>query len=167
MNNDKLVSASLDDQTLTIAKDILAENDLKKVKDLTHLFNLNMSKKNAIRVMTMNGLLDKITDQMVTRFEKHPDNFSNADLLNYLQVTQNAMEKASKSLNLVDETPAIQINHNNQVNVNILDGLDRESRERIAAALKAVLSKNDAVEQECLIIESEEPYEHGTETTAE
>lgn len=47
---------------------------------------------------------------MIERFDKRPGEFSNSDLLSYLQVTQAAIDKATKSLNLVEETPLIQVN---------------------------------------------------------
>ena len=131
----------LDNQTKQIAQEILNEQNVDRVKDLTALFNLNSRKRNVMRVMKMNELLDTVTDKVVERFEKTPDNFSNEDLIKYMQVTEAAIEKANKQLNLVDETPAIQLQQNNQVNVNIIDSFDRDSRERIAEAVKAVLSK--------------------------
>lgn len=129
----------LDARTRGLAQRILDEEDVAKVKDLTTLFNLNAQKRNVVRVMKMNELLDKVTDQVFERFEKTPDNFSNEDLLKYMQVTEGAIEKANKQLNLVDETPPIQYQQNNQVNVNIIDSCDRESRERIAAVISQVL----------------------------
>ena len=75
---------------------------------------------------------------MVERFEKRPGEFSNTDLLNYLNTVQNSIERANKSLTGIDETPAIKINVEN-VNVNEEPVLDRESRERISAALKAIM----------------------------
>ena len=148
MDNEIVVSteapldlAPLDSYTRQIAQQILDEQDIGRVKDLTTLFNLSSQKRNVMRVIKMNDLLDKITDQVVERFEKTPDNFSNDDLVKYMQVTESAIEKANKQLNLVDETPAIQLHQNNQVNVNIIDSFDRESRERIADVLKSILSK--------------------------
>ena len=129
------------------AQSILDENDLDKVKDLTHLFNLNQAKKNVVRIMKLNGLMDTVADKIIERFEKYPDNFSNAELLSYLQVTQNTIEKASKSLELIDETPAIQFNNNTQVNVSIIDSLDRESKARGADVIRSILnSKNVNIE---------------------
>ena len=129
----------LDEKTLQIAQTIINEEDVDKIKDLTHLFNLNQAKKNVIRVMKLNGLLDTVSDKIIERFEKYPDNFSSADLLNYLQVTQNAIDKANKNLSLVEDAPVIQVNHNNQVNLNIIDSYDRESKERVMEFLKSVL----------------------------
>ena len=143
MDKDLAVSTKdLDIKTTQIAQDIINEEDVDTIKDLTHLFNLNQQKKNVLRIMKLNGLLDNVSDKIIERFEKYPDNFSNADLLNYLQVTQNAIDKANKNLNLVEDTPVIQFNQNNQVNVNILDSYDRESKERVMNALKSILNNS-------------------------
>lgn len=142
MSEELIVSTQdLDIKTSQIAQEIINEDDVDTIKDLTHLFNLNQAKKNVLRVMKLNGLLDTVSDKIIERFEKYPDNFSSADLLNYLQVTQNAIDKANKNLSLVEETPVIQVNHNNQVNVNIVDSYDRESKERVLEFIKSVLAK--------------------------
>lgn len=130
----------LDLKTSQIAHDIIKEDNVDTIKDLTHLFNLNQAKKNVIRLMKLNGLLDTVSDKIIERFEKYPDNFSNEDLIKYLQVTENAIDKANKNLSLVDDTPIIQVNHNNQVNVNLIDTYDKESKERILNFVNSVLS---------------------------
>ena len=130
----------LDLKTSQIAHDIIKEDNVDTIKDLTHLFNLNQAKKNVIRLMKLNGLLDTVSDKIIERFEKYPDNFSNEDLIKYLQVTENAIDKANKNLSLVDDTPIIQVNHNNQVNVNLIDTCDKESKERILDFVNSVLS---------------------------
>lgn len=132
--------APLDAKTRDIAQQILDEADVDKVKDLTALFNLNAQKRNVMRVIKMNDLLDKVTDSVIERFEKTPHNFSNDDLIKYMQVTESAIERANKQLNLVEETPPIQLQHN-EVTVNIVDNLDRESRARIADAVRDALSR--------------------------
>lgn len=124
-----------------IAQDIVNETDDSRIKQLTQLFNLNQAKKNVLRVLKLNCLLDKVSDQMLERFEKRPGEFSNADLLNYMTVTQNAIDRANKSLNLVNDMPAIQINQVNNTIVNSEDTLDRESKERIMDAVNAILNK--------------------------
>lgn len=134
----------LDKNTNNLAQEIINETDLKKVQDLTHLFNLNQAKKNVLRILKLNSLLDKVSDQMITRFEKTPDNFSNADLLNYMQVTQSAIDRANKALNLVDESPSITLN---QVNVNVgTESLDRESRAKITEAINKILQRSKELE---------------------
>lgn len=130
----------LDESTNDIAQQIINENELSKVQDLTHLFNLNQAKKNVLRIMKMNSLLDKVSDKMIERVEKRSDEFSHNDLLNYMNVVQASIDRANKSLNLIDETPAIQLN---QVNINVTeeDALSRESRDRVTEAIKAIMDR--------------------------
>ena len=132
----------LDTETTEIANQILRESDVEKVKDLTALFNLNQRKKNVVRLMKFNGLLDTVSDQMLERFQKRADEFSNNDLLNYMQVVQSAIDRTQKSLDLISETPAIQLNTQNNLNINVIDGgLDRDSKERVSDAVKAILER--------------------------
>ena len=49
-------------------------------------------------------------------------------------------DRANKSLALIDETPAIQLNQVN-VNINNEEGLDRESRLKVTEAVKAIMSR--------------------------
>jgi len=150
-----LSTVDIDNQSKQLAQYILNESDVEKVKELTQLFNLNQAKKNVLRVMKLNGLLDTVSDKIIDRFDKFPDNFSNDDLIKYLQVTQTAIEKANKNLSLVDETPVIQVNHNNQLNVNISETLDRDSRERVLAFVKSAIQQNSAEETDFVELEEE------------
>nr|DAP55369.1 MAG TPA: hypothetical protein [Caudoviricetes sp.] len=146
LSND-LNTEPLDSRTQKIAQEILDTEDIDKVKDLTSLFNLNTKKRNVMRVLKMTQLLDNVTDKVIERFEKTPDNFSNEDLLKYMQVTENAIDKANKNLDMVEETPAIQFQQNNQVNINIDRGLDRDSRAKVTEAVEAILKKLQNNEQ--------------------
>ena len=148
--NDIINLIPLDKANEELAQKIVEEKDLEEVKNLTHAFNLNQMKKNVIRVLKFNSLLDKVSDQMLERFEKCPGQFSNDELLSYLSTTQNAIDRANKSIALVDETPAIQIN---QVNINAEHNIDRESKERIMKAVQALLNKSKEVDEN--IIEAE------------
>ena len=143
----------LDRKTQDIAQEILDTDDVDKVKSLTALFNLHAQKRNVIRVMKMNQLLDNVTDKVMERFEKTPDNFSNDDLIKYMQVTENAIDKANKNLNLVSATPAIQMQQNNQVNINRGSTLDRDSRARVTSVVEDILAKMKS--QNVPIIEEE------------
>ena len=131
----------LDNATKDLANKILGESDLEETQRMIKLFNLNQAKKNVLRVIKLNSLLDKVSDQMIARFEQTPGQFSNADLLNYMQVTQSAIDRAQKALNLVDETPAITVNQVN-VNINEEDTLSKESRDNIMLAVKQILDKS-------------------------
>ena len=138
---DDLISViPLDNQTAKVTNELIEEQDLDKVKNLTKLFNLNQAKRNAIRVMKLNSLLDKVGDQMIERFDKKPGEFSNKELLDYMSVVQSTIDRANKSIKLVDQTPAIVINQqNNQVNIDNSPVLDRESRMRVVEAVKGIM----------------------------
>lgn len=149
---DELLPVELDKIKLAekaedIAHQIVEEDNLDNIKNLTQLFNIAQAKKNALRILRLNGLLDHVSDQMISRFEKRPDQFSHQDLLNYMQVTQTAIERAQKSLDLMDEMPAVVINQqtNNQVNINVADTLSREERENVMNAIKKVLEKSKEI----------------------
>ena len=77
---------------------------------------------------------------MIERFQKRSGEFSNSDLLSYLQTVENSIEKSQKSLSQVDEQPTIVQTNNTQVNFNVLDGFNDDSRDRIANAIKSILN---------------------------
>lgn len=136
----------MDEKSVTLIKNeiknitnqALEETDINKTNDLIALFNWNMSKKNLARVMKLDSLFDSITDQIATRVETKPDQFSNDDLLNYMKTIQNAIDASSKIVANIEEPPNI-IQNNTQINVNVVDTFDRDSRERILAAVQATL----------------------------
>ena len=150
----------LDEKTQQIAQEIIEEQDIDRVKDLTALFNLNAQKRNVMRVIKMNNLLDKVTDQVIERF----DNFSNDDLIKYMQVTENAIDKASKNLNLVEETPPIQLMQNNQVNINIGSDLDRDGRERVLNTVANLIAQMQNSNDDFIEVEDITDINEGDDT---
>ena len=85
MNEEKTVDLTvIDEQAVDLAQKVINETDIEKTKDLVSLFNLNAAKKNVIRILKLNGLLDSVSDTMIERFEKYPNEFSNEDLLKYM-----------------------------------------------------------------------------------
>lgn len=159
--NNKLNPQPLDSKNNEIAQKILDAETVEETKDLTALFNLNSQKRNVLRVLKMNNLLDKVTDQIIERFEKNPNLFTNEDLLKYMQVTENAIDRANKNLNMVEETPPIQLLQQNQVNININQGLNRESRQRVIETVQAILnsSKNNSTEDVIDVLPVDEEQE--------
>lgn len=139
---------TLDNQTRDIAQQLIDEQDPTKIKDLTNLFNLNSQKRNVVRVLKLNDLLDKVTDEVSSRVEEMPELLRNEDLVKYMQVAEQAIDRATKSLNSVEEIPTIQLQQNNQFNINMDSGLDRESRQKVTDAVSAILSRmkdNDTI----------------------
>ena len=135
-----------------IAEQIMEEQELEKVQDLTHLFNVAQIKKQVVRTLAYNRVLDGITNQMQERIEKRADQFSNKDLLDYAKVMSDNIDKAQKQIQTVDTTPMIQINQQTNI-VNVDKGaeeeLDRDSKRRVMEAAKAALEflKNQQAQQ--------------------
>lgn len=132
----------LDIYAKELADDIIKEQDLDKIKNLTNLFNINQHKKNIVRTTKLNELLDAITDQMVERFHKKPNEFSNADLLDYLTAVQNTIDKANKNTAQEDLQPIQQIN-NTQININNEEQLSKEARDRVLNFIKKTINSKE------------------------
>ena len=132
-------TSSIDTEITGLASQVLEESDPEKAKQLIALFNWNISKKNTARILKMNDLYDEVTDQMVLRFKTKADQFSNSDLLDYMKAVQGAIDTSTKNLSQVEEPPTIVHQTNTQINVNVVDTFDRDSKDRILAAIEATL----------------------------
>ena len=98
---------------------------------------------------------------MEERVTKRADQFSNKDLLDYMNAMGNAMDKAQKQLTDIQAMPPIQINQqNNIVNFNNDSSteLDRESRKKVMDAVSSILSKLKNNQQDIIIPEEELVY---------
>ena len=92
---------------------------------------------------------------MVTRFESRSDQFSNSDLLDYMKVLQGAIDTTTKNLTQVEEPPTI-VQNNTQINVNVVDRFDRDSKERILAAIQETLKSANAVTETQFVDKTDE-----------
>lgn len=147
----------LDTKIQDIVDDILYEQDPNKTKNLVDMFNWNMSKKNILRLQKLNGLYDSITDQMLERVDKRADQFSNSDLLDYVKTIQSAIDINTKNLATVQDPPMIVQQNNTQINVNVADSFDSESKARILAAVQQTLQQaKKPVEDNNIVIQTEE-----------
>lgn len=148
----------LPQQVDSITNDLINEQDPDKTKRLINLFNLTLVKKNAVRLNTVNELIDAVLDKIGQRLEIRPDEFSNKDLIDYMNALYNAAEKSGKIISGADEIPAIQFNQQNNVIVSPVETLSRESRMRIASAVSAILNqyKNNPEGDLVEVVDSEE-----------
>lgn len=137
---------SLEDRTKSILQELIDETNVEKVKDLTKLFNLNQVKKNAVRVVEVDNLIDNVLEKAEERLEKVPDEFSNKDYLDYLQVLHNIKDKDLKSINAIDETPLVQINQQtNEFSFTVGDSkISKDTQEKVLDVVQKVMqfSKN-------------------------
>lgn len=128
------------------------------------LFNNNQVKKNALRIIKLNNLLSKVEDQAIERFENRPDQVSNKELLDYISVVSNQIERAQNfnRETLTTDIGNIKINNQkNEININVAPTLDREGKEHVMDAISALLkqlnhNKDDIIEAEEVSTESTE-----------
>lgn len=141
---------SLDNDVNSVMERVIEEKDPEKVKDLTSLFNMHMNKKNMARIVKLNDLLDNVVDQSITRFENNPNNFSNKELIDYMNVVQKTTDASFNQLKEINAAPTIQVN-NNQTEINIqnstsnLNNLNRDSRKKILDAIDAIIKNKDMI----------------------
>lgn len=126
------------------------------------LFNMNQSKKNALRIIKLNNLLCKVEDQAIERFEKRPDQVSHKELLEYMNVVSGQIDRAHKQVDTLSAAPTINmLNQKNEVNINVGGSeLDRDSKERVMDAISALLKQvQKATSTPVEVIEVQEPIE--------
>ena len=120
-------------------------------------FNINQSKKNALRIVKLNSLLGKVEDQAIARFEKRPDQVSNKELLEYINVISGQIDRAQKNVDTLSAAPTINVAaQKTDVTINVGNDLSRDSKERVMDAISALLkqikaatdTQNDQIEVE-------------------
>lgn len=132
----------LNQESLALINQIIAESDIEKTKDLTHLFNINQNKKTMIRIDKLSGLQDHLVDQFAKRIAERPDEISNKELMDGIRIVQDIIERGQKQVEGVNQTPLIQFNQQNN-SVNLGDSstqLNKESRDRVKNAVLGLLS---------------------------
>lgn len=160
-------SVDLTSDSFDIAQKILEAKDKDELQKYTDLFNLSMAKKNAVRIVKLNNLYDKVTDEAGERIEKRPDEITNKELLDYMKALQDSIDKAQNGLKNIDNTQMITLNQqNNTVNVtvNSEEGpvRSRQSKEKIIEAVRGLLRlaqesslrADDVVEGEAEVIDA-------------
>lgn len=144
---DKLIELNnqlipLDNTEKEIVNKIIEADNKDELKHQFDLFNMNQSKKNALRVIKLNGLLGKIEDQAIERFEKRPDQISNKELLDYMQVVSTQIEKSQNYISNIQDKPMITVNNQkNELNVSIGPELDRDSKSNVINAVTNLLNQ--------------------------
>lgn len=118
---------------------LMNESDPSKVKDIVNLFNVNIQKQSVIRAGKLSDLQDKLLTQLEVRIDKTPDNMTLQDITQTLKVLTDAQAKQST----IDTENVPQIQINNAVQIQSMT-LDRDSRERVLAAVQNILKGNNS-----------------------
>lgn len=77
---------------------------------------------------------------MQERLIKRGDQFSNKDLLDYMNTINASVDKTQKQMQEVDAIPVIQVNQQTN-NIVVGPQLDRESRERVTGAIEMLMKR--------------------------
>lgn len=141
----------------------ITEASSQDMPNVTAMFNDFAKKKAALRVLRLGGLWDAVCDQMERRFDRYPDEISNADLIKYMSTVQDAMDKNGKFVNAQEEAPVLNIT-NQSINISgeATPELSRESRARVADAIKQWLDRTSAIETEAEDITHTEDNKDGS-----
>lgn len=127
--------------TNNLMADILEADNQDDLKQLIALFNINQSKKNALRVLQLNQLLDLVTEEALKRYQKSPDEISNKELLDCMTAVSTQIEKSTQIVNGIEDKPMIQINQQkNEVNLNVAPKLSREQTENVIDVISRILN---------------------------
>lgn len=145
----------LEDSTNKIVKEVVSDDGSKDIKDLVNMFNLNIVKKNILRVNQLNGLLDNINSEAIKRFINRSDEISNKELLDFMNSVQSQIEKSQKYVDSVNSTPAIQINQQNNINITNETSISEEEQHKILEIIKQFTSSGLTNDIETNIIDSE------------
>ena len=169
-------SIDLTSDSFDIAQKIMQAKDKDELQKYTELFNLSMAKKNAVRIVKLNSLQDKVIDEAEDRIEKRSDEISNKELLDYMKALSDSIDKAQNNLKNIDSSPMITLTQQtNTVNVtvNSEESLvrSRESKEKIINAVRGLLKlaqeanlpSQDIVETEVIEVESTPVEENSDE----
>lgn len=128
----------------------ITEEQLRKIqssdelKEFLPLFNLNIVKKQALRVVKREEILDMTTDRIKERLSVCSDEMTTKDLLDCDKVMSEQKQRELDRINSISESPSITLNQqNNTVNVSINDSvsLSKDSRDRVVDVVKELLKK--------------------------
>ena len=118
-------------------------NDKEDIEQILNIFNLNLKKKELLRLSKLSDLQDSITDQVEQRLNRHADEFSNRDLIDYFKAFQDTITKTNKS---ADEIPVVQITQN-QLNINVQPEFNQDERQRILNTVRQIIAQSNTENQ--------------------
>ena len=127
---------------------LVKTDDVDEIGKVIEQLRIHKAKKDIIRANKLSSMLDKTVDALEQRIENRPDEFTNKELMDLANVTNNIANNANMSINALDEKPLVQFNQQNNINVNSSEnGLDRDSKEKVMDAIAKILKNIDTPTQ--------------------
>ena len=104
--NEVVESIPLEDESKELERGIRSAKTQEELDRYTQLFNLNLQKKNSLRILKYNALLDKVSDVAIERVDKRPDEISTGELLSYMKVVQESINNTQTNNEKIKENKA-------------------------------------------------------------
>lgn len=122
-----------------LSTQLIDSTDIAETEKLITTINAAIKKRAVIRADVLSQLQDKITDEISDRITHRSAEFSNADLLNYMNTLQTLVDKTDTSTDI----PAVAIQTNNTINIGTGSDLDRNSRDKIKFVIDKLLKDKE------------------------
>lgn len=129
--NNSLILKDIGDDLIS---KIITEEDPDELDKLTQLFTVNQKKKQIARTNKLSNLLDKVDDEVISRFNNNPEIIEDRDLLKYWSTTAEVISGKQED----NDIPKIQINNQTNISLNS-SGLSRESRAKVLDVVNQIL----------------------------
>ena len=137
-NNLPVVDKSSENELMNAIANCKDRFELQKQMEL---FSLHQAKKNAVRAVKMDNCLGLLEDQIISRVKERPDQISNTDLLKYLEVVSNHIDRATEMLeDAADTNKSNRTIQNTEVNINLGTELSKDNKENVVSAVKSILA---------------------------
>ena len=136
---------TVDNDATDLINKIAQSKNKDELENLYQQFNINNTKKNAIRIAQLNNLLDKVNNEAEERLTKRAEQISNKEILDYMNAIGNQIERSQKLVDGIKEITAVQVNNTqNNVNINVGESvkLNKESRNKITDIISMILKEN-------------------------
>lgn len=124
---------------------ILNETDIEQLDKIKNLFDLNIKKKEILRLSRLSDLQDLTVEEMSNRLQNRSGEFSNQDLIGYFKTIQDTISRSDTSLDSVDTASIKVIQNQLNINVNDENRLSRESKTKVIDAIRSILNKTENV----------------------
>lgn len=124
---------------------ILNETDIEQLDKIKNIFDLNIKKKEILRLSRLSDLQDLTVEEMSNRLQKRSGEFSNQDLIGYFKTIQDTINRSDTSLDNVDTASIKVIQNQLNINVNDENQLSRESKAKVVEAIRSILNKTENV----------------------
>ena len=119
-----------------VVNSLVADNNKQELEKQIELFKINQSKKDALRVVKLGTMKDKVEDEVFHRIEKRPDQISNKELLDFYTAISKQLDDAKVGVvgepdntNItVVNSPAACESAGDTYNINLGTDLSRESK---------------------------------------